>query len=783
MPNVMFKRGTQAALNTLINGTGDRFVNGSFYLTSDTNRLYVAQSASNLVELNKSITVVPNVSSLPQSDVEVGQFYYISGTNTHTDTANGGNNGNILAVVTAVTNGVPQWTQVNPDTNTDTGFEYFEKGNNTGMEVNNNGLGTLDQVNHRIHYTITLHPKQTGVNGSQSTTTLNDITADFYVSANDIGTLTTATDIVVSSTAVANNKTTVSVLDNNNANTGGSFTLAGGSNVSLSGGNGSDITISATGYSLSSPADNSDAKVTLTPSVGSTQNVYFTAGTDLVVDGSTAGEIEYSHATYNAPTAATGTAETFSSGNTHTFNVVDGITTSNGHVTTVTKKNITVKDTTYSAGSVSYDSSTNSLEFTITDSNSQSTTGSGSNLLYHDITIDGTTVTKYNQESLGSFYSASEIDNKINSLNAMTYKGTVGNMVTDSADVAALPTLGGNSTIQVGDTYLVVTDGSYGGHSDAKVGDLLIATGTETNGAITSNLTWTLVKAGDRDTTYQYQVVSVSNVPTIQYKPSTSQSWSTLTEITGGTDLTATVNNGNIIINHDASGASAGQYGVSASATPAAGTGKIKVPNVTIDAQGHVTAISDQEITLPADNNTTYSLSAEDVSGDAAITLTPSSGSATHAYVVGDGIITASVPTSSSDPDYGSLKIGHGNSGATAGSYGLAADATPAAGSGSFNIPYVTVDAKGHITNIANHTITLPADVVYTYSLDDVGVSVSTSNNVTTATSTFTLVNNETNGTSQTTLDIKSSSLAISSSSTQSVSANDIQIELEWGSF
>jgi hypothetical protein len=50
MANVMFKRGTHAALKQL-----QSYVDGCFYLTTDTDRLYVAQSSSELVELNKSI--------------------------------------------------------------------------------------------------------------------------------------------------------------------------------------------------------------------------------------------------------------------------------------------------------------------------------------------------------------------------------------------------------------------------------------------------------------------------------------------------------------------------------------------------------------------------------------------------------------------------------------------------------------------------------------------------------------------------------------------------------
>lgn len=48
------------------------------------------------------------------------------------------------------------------------------------------------------------------------------------------------------------------------------------------------------------------------------------------------------------------------------------------------------------------------------------------------------------------------------------------------------------------------------------------------------------------------------------------------------------------------------------------------------------------------------------------------------------------------------------NSGATAGSYGPSANASPAH-SGTFSVPYVTVDAKGRVTAISTKTITLPA--------------------------------------------------------------------------
>jgi hypothetical protein len=49
------------------------------------------------------------------------------------------------------------------------------------------------------------------------------------------------------------------------------------------------------------------------------------------------------------------------------------------------------------------------------------------------------------------------------------------------------------------------------------------------------------------------------------------------------------------------------------------------------------------------------------------------------------------------------------NSGVTAGSYGPSANASPAH-SGTFSVPYITVDAKGRVTAASTRTITLPSD-------------------------------------------------------------------------
>lgn len=86
------------------------------------------------------------------------------------------------------------------------------------------------------------------------------------------------------------------------------------------------------------------------------------------------------------------------------------------------------------------------------------------------------------------------------------------------------------------------------------------------------------------------------------------------------------------------------------------------------------------------------------VNGAAAVTVpvTNTAGSAVTIATVDGTAITATFK--------------HDTSGVTAGSYGQTADASPSAGTGTFKIPYITVNSAGHITSVADKTITLPAD-------------------------------------------------------------------------
>lgn len=135
MANVFFKRGLQANLPA----TGS---NGAFYLTTDTNRLYVCNSDNGpLVELNQSINTVAKMSDLPTgtSEKAKGQYYYITELNA-------------LAYFDGT-----DWVQINPDT------KLLNKEQDTTVTV----AGNTATVQHVVE--DTLDAKKGGPNQSIGT--------------------------------------------------------------------------------------------------------------------------------------------------------------------------------------------------------------------------------------------------------------------------------------------------------------------------------------------------------------------------------------------------------------------------------------------------------------------------------------------------------------------------------------------------------------------------------------------------------------------------------------
>ena len=190
-------------------------------------------------------------------------------------------------------------------------------------------------------------------------------------------------------------------------------------------------------------------------------------------------------------------------------------------------------------------------------------------------------------------YTKDEIETKLKGLNGMTYKGTT----------TAIPT----GSIASGDTYMVTGDSSItipaassydNAEFVAKKGDLIIATGTETNGVL-SAVKWSYVPSGDdaqMDTTYTWTATAGTNKIVVTNDDSS--------DAVGGIELKAgtamavasTAPNGNSLsttISHaDVSNKQTTGEAVSETLKFNAVTG------VAVNAQGHVTEVITKEINI-----------------------------------------------------------------------------------------------------------------------------------------------------------------------------------------
>ena len=700
MANVLFKRGLQASLPK------SNIIDGAFYLTTDTNRLYIGNNTE-LVELNKSITVVQSVSELPKAGVEVGQFYYIAGDNTHTDTSAGGKNGNILAVVTSIVNGNPQWTQVNPDT---------VDGNDRLSDVAIT-KGSYDAVNNVVPYTLSFSIK------NKDSKVIETITKTLNVAPSDI---ISKADVSVSTSSAGGNAATITTkikdTSNNNAlSAGSSFSIAGGNNVTISQNDGV-VTIAA-GIGKDSVQMHVDGTTTQNQVSASVRVNTDDSGDVLKIAGDTAKDIgivwdsenkvaKIGHSN-SAATAATGNAIQLSHGSKSFTAVTSTTYDSHGHISAQTSQQVTLPS--YAIKTVDVDNTDKSklkVSLTDQDENEFGSVTSGS-ILYNTITvydsINGTATksTIANQGDIGTFYSKTAIDNMMKGLDALTYKGTVAT----NSDLQNI-----SKVVHIGDTYKVSAENSgitVNGKS-AQLGDLLIATGTEdSNGNITSStLTWTLVQGNsETDTTYDMKVATGSgaNSAKVGILASTDAgAFNKYATITGDGVITVTPTvgegeTGAVAFAHANSGATAGTYGSNTTGTVAPGK-SIVIPAVTINAAGHVTGISNATMTLPGANklgiNTSNkSVKLQDASGTDLGVVQFADGNLTSVTVEAggsgvDGVVTVShaVPTMGSN---------------TTSTQGVDLSSAADADRQISVISGVTKDSYGHVTALATKTITL----------------------------------------------------------------------------
>lgn len=769
MANVLFKRGLQASLPK------SNIIDGAFYLTTDTNRLYIGNNTE-LVELNKSITVVQSVSDLPKTGVEVGQFYYIAGENKHAGASD--DNGNILAVVTSITNGNPQWTQVNPDT---------VDGNDRLSDVTIT-KGSYDVVNNVIPYTLSFSIKDKDGRVIETITKTLNVAPSDIISKADVSVSTSSAEGVNAATITTKIKDT----SNNNAlSTGSSFSIAGGDNVTVTQKDG--VVTIATGIgknSVQMHVDGTNVQNQVSASVrvnssdsGDILKIAGDTTKDIGIVWDAANKVAKIGHNNSAATAATGDAIQLSH-NSKSFTAVTSTTyDSHGHISAQTSQQVTLPS--YAIKAIEVDSADKSkLKVSLTDQNGSAFgTATSDSILYNTITVydsvNGTATksTIANQGDIGTFYSKTAIDNMMKGLDALTYKGTV-------ATNSDLPNA--SKGVHVGDTYKVSAENSgitVNGKA-AQLGDLLIAIGTEdSNGNITSGtLAWTLVQGNsETDTTYDMKVAAGSgaNSARVGILASTDAGgFNKYATITGDGVITVTPTDGEgdvgaVAFAHANSGATAGTYGSNTTGTVAPGD-PIVIPAVTVNAAGHVTSISNATMTLPGANklgiNTNNkSVKLQDAAGKDLGVVQFADGNLTSVTVEAggsgvDGIVTVShaVPIMGSD-----------TTPTQAVNLSSAADKDRQISV----ISGVTKDSYGHVTALATKTITLGRIS------DSLSQAASAGTNAVTIGTQLKNAAGTALGKSNITLASTGNSVTITPTIDEANNSTSVNLEIVWGSF
>ena len=770
MANVLFKRGLQANLPK------SNIIDGAFYLTTDTNRLYVGNKTE-LVELNKSITVVESVDQLPKTGVEVGQFYYIAGTNKHAGASD--DNGNILAVVTSIVNGNPQWTQVNPDT---------VDGNDRLSDVAIT-KGNYNAVNNVIPYTLSFSIKNKEGRVIETITKTLDVAPKDIISKADVSVSTSSAEGVNAATITTRIKDT----SNNDAlSTGGSFSIAGGDNVTISQKDG--VVTIATGIgkdSVQMHVDGTNVQNQVSASVRVNSN---DSGDILKIAGDTTKDIgivwdaankvaKIGHSN-SAATAATGDAIQLNH-NSKSFTAVTSTTyDSYGHISAQTSQQVTLPS--YAIKTIDVDSADKSkLKVSLTDQDgNEFGTATSKSILYNTITVydsvNGTATksTIANQGDIGTFYSKTAIDNMMKGLDALTYKGTV-------ATNSDLPKA--SNGIHIGDTYKVSAENSgitINGKA-ANLGDLLIAIGTEdSNGNITSDtLAWTLVQGNsETDTTYNMKVAdggSGTNSAKVGILASTDAgSFNKYATITGDGVITVTPtagegDKGTVAFAHANSGAAAGTYGSNTTGTVAPG-GAIVIPAVTVNAAGHVTSISNATMTLPGANKLGINTNSKSVK------LQDAAGKDLGVVQFADGNLTSVTVEAGGSGVDGVVTVSHAVP-------AMGSDTTPTQAVNLSSaadkdrqisvISGVTKDSYGHVTALATKTITLGRIS------DSLSQAASAGTNAVTIGTQLKNATGTDLGKSNITLASTGNSVTITPTIDAANNSTSVNLEIVWGSF
>ena len=736
MANVSFKRGLQASLPTT------NIVDGAFYLTTDTNRLYVGGANNKLELLNQSIKfytyndIFGTNSTVPKAE---GQFYYLSDKN-------------ILCTYTKDKG----WIQINPDTNDNT-IVYA-----SGLEVTKADSAVGEAK--KLTYTIKLNQEKKEKTGD-AVAYGEPVTASFEINSEDLNKIASNVSVGLESQAITNDANGFELKNSGGGADGAkAVQIKGGNNVTITRADDGNVTIAAkdtnTTYSMESPA-NSASILLKSDGAGDAPSVTFTGDEKVKVSGATAGEIAINHATSSVKAGdynATDVDKT-----TNKFSVPQFSVDETGHVTAASAKEITIPaqhDTTYTIESINANTN-GDLSVSLKADKGQAVTTTSEKALYYKVAIDDAPEAPiYNGNSLGSFYTAAKtkalIEDAKKTMDAMTYKGAI--------NEEEFGVIAGS---QKGDTYKASVNFKFtiNGQS-VKTGDLIIYKGADLAATLAPAATdWDIVPSGD-ETDSQFSLRGADD--SIILRNTTKGADVDSVAVTGEKGIAATVASNTLTIGHTNT-ITAGAVGDNTNQTPNA-LGSIIVPSITYDAQGHITGAEDKTITLPADKDTTYQITTAKDDNNAVITLSEKGkdtlgGATTATFMPGDGITLEGAEKG--------ITITHAGPGAPTGdSFGQNTSGQKGYGQ-TFIVPKISRDAKGHIAAIEDVEIQMPS------AQEIPGVTFSGETSVADNRATFTsnLKVGETGNVQSFAPSIGSNSLKVSAT------GDKITMELEWGSF
>lgn len=510
---VGFKTGLQANVDTMLAaGANAGAQHGCFYLTKDSHRLYVGNEDTSLSPVNEGIQTLTwagleaeatrlNTEGAAARKAATGRFYYASDRN-----------------ILCVYNG-QSFVQLNENTNT------YVDGFTATTSVSSNTATITHTVENSSGQDYPASFTVTGANGITitGTGTALTFTGDTYtLSSEAASTAGSGATIKLDSTQTANDS---------------SVEFVAGSNVTISGGGASAITIAAkdtTNASLAIDALGTGDTPATGFKIGVTDN--FGATVDDTIDPTV------SWYTDADPTAATTNSAHFANGNA-------------------------VIDT----------------------------------------------------------YSRAVIDSKLQAVNAMTYKGTVGtngtgakSITKENGTVSIVDADDEPIAVSIGDTFLTLGAGNYGGQA-YQAGSLLIARstdGSETNGVIPSNkLDFDVVaEQWNSDTTYVLtpitkgvKLVGSTGGDVGAIVVDSGDNWITATEATTGTapeqTKTITLTHSNVTRTDTTANTQQRQTAVGSLTIPV-------ITSVTSDAKGHLTGITTTDYVVTDTNGSITSMDA-----------------------------------------------------------------------------------------------------------------------------------------------------------------------------